>query len=245
MCCLWAAGSLLTCANEMNGGVKWRNIWDLLFHTACPAAFFPPSSRSQEEESSSSSSEEEEADQRLSDELLGKVVCVEGVATAEKRRTTWYPGLVVSPDCIEDVAMKRDSVLVRSFKDGKFCVVLCKDVRELNSESTPKADAGLRPALEAAILFQREGVLPSMWKMEVKDESSSSEEDEGEEEEREEDSSSDEEEVMRCWQACVSFGDGKELLKIQVLVPLVWWRKSFFSAYLNENPISNVCLLTT
>ncbi|XP_018595730.2 AT-rich interactive domain-containing protein 4B-like isoform X1 [Scleropages formosus] len=148
----------------------------------------------QEEESSSSSSEEEEADQRLSDELLGKVVCVEGVATAEKRRTTWYPGLVVSPDCIEDVAMKRDSVLVRSFKDGKFCVVLCKDVRELNSESTPKADAGLRPALEAAILFQREGVLPSMWKMEVKDESSSSEEDEGEEEEREEDSSSDEEE---------------------------------------------------
>ncbi|KAL4641360.1 AT-rich interactive domain-containing protein 4B-like isoform X1 [Arapaima gigas] len=149
----------------------------------------------QEEESSSSSSEEEETDQQLSDELLGKVVCVEGVVTPDKRRTTWYPALVVSPDCSEDVAMKKESILVRSFKDGRFYVVLRKDIRELDGETAPKADAGLKPALEAALTFQKEGLVPNLWRTEVKDESSSSEEDEGdEEEEQEEDTSSEEEE---------------------------------------------------
>lgn len=50
---------------------------------------------SQEEESSSSSSEEEEGDQRQNEDLFGKVVCVETVATGDKKKTTsWYPALV-------------------------------------------------------------------------------------------------------------------------------------------------------
>ncbi|TMS04861.1 AT-rich interactive domain-containing protein 4B [Larimichthys crocea] len=53
----------------------------------------------QEEELSSSSSEEEESDQRQNEDLFGKVVCVEGVATGDKKKTTWYPALVISPDC--------------------------------------------------------------------------------------------------------------------------------------------------
>ncbi|XP_030626432.1 AT-rich interactive domain-containing protein 4B isoform X2 [Chanos chanos] len=149
----------------------------------------------QEEESSSSSSEEEESDQQQNEELFGKVVCVEGVVTGDKKKTTWYPALVISPDCHEDVTMKKDNVFVRSFKDGKFYTVLRKDIRELDGETAPKADAGLKPALDAAWDFQRNGAVPSTWRTEVKDESSSSEEDdEEEEEEQEEDGSSEEEE---------------------------------------------------
>lgn len=53
-------------------------------------------SYSQEEEMSSSSSEEEESDQRQNEDLFGKVVCVEGVTTGDKKKTTWYPALVSS-----------------------------------------------------------------------------------------------------------------------------------------------------
>ncbi|XP_028844044.1 AT-rich interactive domain-containing protein 4B isoform X3 [Denticeps clupeoides] len=148
----------------------------------------------QEEESSSSSSEEEESDQRQNDDLFGTVVCVEGVATGDKKKSTWYPALVISPDCHEDVTMKKDSIFVRSFKDGKFNTVLRKDVRELDGAPAPKADAGLKPALDAAWGFVRNGTVPVTWRTEVKDESSSSEEEEGdEEEEQEEDASSEEE----------------------------------------------------
>uniref|UniRef100_A0A3B4YVD0 AT-rich interaction domain 4B n=1 Tax=Seriola lalandi dorsalis TaxID=1841481 RepID=A0A3B4YVD0_SERLL len=66
----------------------------------------------QEEELSSSSSEEEESDQRQNEDLFGKVVCVEGVATGDKKKTTWYPALVISPDCHEDVTMKKDNIFV-------------------------------------------------------------------------------------------------------------------------------------
>ncbi|XP_040033900.2 AT-rich interactive domain-containing protein 4B isoform X3 [Gasterosteus aculeatus] len=149
----------------------------------------------QEEELSSSSSEEEESDQRQNEDLFGKVVCVEGVACADKKKTTWYPALVISPDCHDDVTVKKDNIFVRSFKDGKFYTVLRKDVREMNSDSPPKADAGLKAALDAALDFLQRFVVPSTWKTEVKEESSSSEdEDEEEEEAQEEDTSGKDEE---------------------------------------------------
>ncbi|XP_051773093.1 AT-rich interactive domain-containing protein 4B isoform X1 [Ctenopharyngodon idella] len=148
----------------------------------------------QEEESSSSSSEEEEGDQQQNEELYGKVVCVDGVVTSDKKKTTWYPALVISPDCHEDVTLKKDNVFVRSFKDGKFYTVLRKDIRELDEEKAPKADAGLKPALDAAWEFQRNGSVPNTWRTEVKDESSSSEDDDEEEEEEQEEEASGEEE---------------------------------------------------
>ncbi|KAG7492925.1 hypothetical protein MATL_G00019350 [Megalops atlanticus] len=149
----------------------------------------------QEEESSSSSSEEEEGDQRLNDELLGKVVCVDCVAAGDKKKAPWYPALVISPDCREEVALKKDSVLVRSFKDGKFYTVMRKDVREMDSGAVPKAEAGLKPAIDSALDFLRRGAVPGTWRMELKEDTSSSEEeDEGEAEEEEEGASSEEEE---------------------------------------------------
>ncbi|XP_066553115.1 AT-rich interactive domain-containing protein 4B isoform X2 [Amia ocellicauda] len=146
-----------------------------------------------EEESSSSSSEEEEADQTLNEKLLGKVVCVECAAT-DKKKSSSYPALVISPDCNDDVAMKKDTILVRSFKDGKFHAVLRKDVREMNCEMAPKPEAGMKPAMDGALEFLRRGAVPGNWRTELKEESSSSEEDEDEEEEPEDDGSSDEEE---------------------------------------------------
>lgn len=149
----------------------------------------------QEEELSSSSSEEEESDQRQNEDLFGKVVCVEGAAAGDKKKATWYPALVVSPDCHEDLTVKKDNVFVRSFKDGKFYMVLRKDVSEINGEVPPKADAGLKPALDAALEFQQKQVVPGSWKTEVKEESSSSEDDdEDEEDEQEGDASGEEEE---------------------------------------------------
>ncbi|XP_034040902.1 AT-rich interactive domain-containing protein 4B isoform X2 [Thalassophryne amazonica] len=148
----------------------------------------------QEEELSSSSSEEEESSQRQNEDLFGKVVCVEGVSTGDKKKATWYPALVISPDSHEDLTVKKDSIFVRSFKDGKFYIVLRKDVRKVNIDCPPKADAGIKPALDAALDFQQQLAVPSSWKTEVKEESSSSEDEDEDEEEEEEDTSSEEEE---------------------------------------------------
>ncbi|KAI5108317.1 AT-rich interactive domain-containing protein 4B isoform X1, partial [Silurus meridionalis] len=148
----------------------------------------------QEEESSSSSSEEEDGDPQQSEELYGKVVVVEGVSTEDKMKTFWFPALVISPDCHEDVMMKKDSVFVRSFKDGKFYMILRKDIKELDSEMDPKAEASLKPVMSAAWNFQCSGTVPSSWRTEVKYESSSSEENEEEEEEVQEEGGTSEEE---------------------------------------------------
>lgn len=73
-------------------------------------------------------------------------------------------------------------------------MVLRKDVRELNGECPPKADASLKPALDAALEFQQQMMVPGNWKTEVKEESSSSEDEEDEEEEEQEEDGGGEEE---------------------------------------------------
>ncbi|XP_052352686.1 AT-rich interactive domain-containing protein 4B-like isoform X4 [Oncorhynchus keta] len=154
----------------------------------------------QEEESSSSSSEEEDSDGRQNEDLYGKVVCVEvGPASTADRKTkttAWYPALVITPDCHEEATIKKDTVFVRSFKDGKFNTVLRKDVTVMDTDSPPKADAGLKPVLDAAVEFVHQAVVPGSWRTEVKDESSTSEEDEEEEEQEEEASEEEDEEEV-------------------------------------------------
>ncbi|XP_009953546.1 PREDICTED: AT-rich interactive domain-containing protein 4B [Leptosomus discolor] len=148
-----------------------------------------------EEESSSSSSDEDEDDRKQSDELLGKVVCVD-CFTVDKKKALWFPALVVCPDCSDDIAVKKDNILVRSFKDGKFVSVPRKDVREI-SETSPKPDALLKQAFDQALEFRKNRTVPSNWKTELKEDSSSSEAEEEEEDEKEkEDNSSEEEEEI-------------------------------------------------
>ncbi|XP_078061548.1 AT-rich interactive domain-containing protein 4B isoform X6 [Mustelus asterias] len=151
----------------------------------------PVQLKSPDEEESSSSSDEDEEDRRLSDELIGKIVCVE-CTNGDKRKTSRYPALVISPDCSDEVTVKKDSVLVRSFKDGKFVAVPRKDIAEFNSEMASKYDAAMKEALDQALEFLRSGAIPNNWKTELKEESSSSDE-EGHDEEEE--TSEEEEEV--------------------------------------------------
>ncbi|EMP27270.1 AT-rich interactive domain-containing protein 4B, partial [Chelonia mydas] len=146
-----------------------------------------------EEESSSSSSDEDEDDRKQTDELLGKVVCVDYV-NVDKKKVLWFPALVVCPDCSDDIAVKKDNVLVRSFKDGKFASVPRKDVQEI-SETSPKPDALLKQAFDQALEFRKSRTVPSNWKTELKEESSSSEAEEEEEDEKEKEDNSSEEEA--------------------------------------------------
>nr|XP_008122312.1 PREDICTED: AT-rich interactive domain-containing protein 4B isoform X1 [Anolis carolinensis] len=147
-----------------------------------------------EEESSSSSSDEDEDDRKQTDELLGKVVCVDCVSV-DKKKNLWFPALVVCPDCSDEIAVKKDNVLVRSFKDGKFSSVPRKDVREI-TDSSPKPDATLKQAFDQALEFCKNRTVPSNWKTELKEESSSSEAEEEEEDEKEKEDSSEEEEEV-------------------------------------------------
>ncbi|XP_023375548.1 AT-rich interactive domain-containing protein 4B, partial [Pteropus vampyrus] len=152
-----------------------------------------------EEESSSSSSDEDEDDRKQIDELLGKVVCVDYVSL-DKKKALWFPALVVCPDCSDEIAVKKDNILVRSFKDGKFTSVPRKDVREITSDTAPKPDAVLKQAFDQALEFHRSRTIPANWKTELKEDSSSSEAEEEEEEEddekEKEDNSSEEEEEI-------------------------------------------------
>ncbi|XP_053535533.1 AT-rich interactive domain-containing protein 4B isoform X2 [Ictalurus punctatus] len=120
--------------------------------------------------------------------------CTSLVMSVDHRLDAVIASKVISPDCHEDVVMKKDSVFVRSFKDGKFHMVLRKDIKELDGEMDPKAEASLKPVLNAAWDFQCNGTVPSAWRTEIKDESSSSDENDEEEEEVQEDGGSSEEE---------------------------------------------------
>ncbi|XP_025706587.1 AT-rich interactive domain-containing protein 4B isoform X3 [Callorhinus ursinus] len=152
-----------------------------------------------EEESSSSSSDEDEDDRKQIDELLGKVVCVDYISL-DKKKALWFPALVVCPDCSDEIAVKKDNILVRSFKDGKFTSVPRKDVHEITSDTAPKPDAILKQAFDQALEFHKSRTIPANWKTELKEDSSSSEAEEEEEEEddekEKEDNSSEEEEEI-------------------------------------------------
>ncbi|CAO2595248.1 AT-rich interactive domain-containing protein 4B [Lemmus lemmus] len=152
-----------------------------------------------EEESSSSSSDDDDDDRKQTDELLGKVVCVDYVSL-DKKKALWFPALVVCPDCSDEIAVKKDNILVRSFKDGKFTSVPRKDVHEITSDTAPKPDAVLKQAFDQALEFHKSRTIPANWKTELKEDSSSSEAEEEEEEEddekEKEDNSSEEEEEI-------------------------------------------------
>ncbi|XP_063773637.1 AT-rich interactive domain-containing protein 4B isoform X2 [Pseudophryne corroboree] len=149
-----------------------------------------------EEESSTSSSDEEEDEDKTGDELLGKVVCF-SVNIGDKKKSAWVPALVVSPDCRDDIAVKKDFILVRSFKDGKFFSVAKNDFRDIDDASF-KNDCILKPVFDHAMEFIRTKTIPANWKAELKEESSSCETEDEEEETKDdpEDNSSDDEDEL-------------------------------------------------
>ncbi|XP_059813213.1 AT-rich interactive domain-containing protein 4A isoform X2 [Hypanus sabinus] len=147
-----------------------------------------------EDEREEESSEEEDDDKRrLNDELLGKVVYVD--CNGDKRKG-WYPALVLSPSCSDEITVKKDQCLVRSFADSKFYPIARKDIRELDWDKVSKPDLVIKQALEEALKFHQQRIVPESWKvdMSVILESSSSDEEE-EESENDEDHEEKKQEV--------------------------------------------------
>ncbi|NXC37935.1 ARI4A protein, partial [Penelope pileata] len=131
----------------------------------------------EDEKEEESSEEEDEDKRRLNDELLGKVVSV----TCNSEKADWYPALVVSPSCNDDVTVKKDQCLVRSFADSKFYSVARKDIKELDALNLPKSESSPRKGLQEASTFLNTKGVPRNWKMDISEimESSSSDEEDG------------------------------------------------------------------
>ncbi|XP_012869413.1 PREDICTED: AT-rich interactive domain-containing protein 4A [Dipodomys ordii] len=151
-----------------------------------------------EDEKEEESSEDEDVDKRrLNDELLGKVVSV--VSTTE--RPEWHPALVISPSCNDDVTVKKDQCLVRSFIDAKFYSVARKDIKEVDILNLPESELSTTPGLQKASVFLKTRIVPDNWKMDINEilESSSSDDEDGpaeeNDEEKEKEAKKEEEEV--------------------------------------------------
>ncbi|KAM9646519.1 AT-rich interactive domain-containing protein 4A isoform 5-T7 [Trichechus inunguis] len=138
----------------------------------------------EDEKEEESSEEEDEDKRRLNDELLGKVVSV--VSTSEK--TEWHPALVVSPSCNDDITVKKDQCLVRSFTDSKFYSIARKDIKEVDVLNLPESELSAKPGLQKASVFLKTRVVPDNWKMDISEilESSSSDDEDGPAEENDE-----------------------------------------------------------
>ncbi|XP_067224160.1 AT-rich interactive domain-containing protein 4A [Chanodichthys erythropterus] len=147
-----------------------------------------------EDEKESSSSEDDDDDRRrLNDGLLGKVACIQSGSDSD----SCHYVLVISPSCNDDLTVKKDQCLVRSFADSKFHTVARKDVQEVSIDTLSKPEYSLKKGFEAAQLFLKARQVPGTWKVDLSEilESSSSDEDdvdedgegkEGEEEEEKE-----------------------------------------------------------
>uniref|UniRef100_A0A8C0B6M4 AT-rich interaction domain 4A n=1 Tax=Buteo japonicus TaxID=224669 RepID=A0A8C0B6M4_9AVES len=111
----------------------------------------------EDEKEEESSEEEDEDKRRLNDELLGKVVSV----TCNSEKADWYPALVVSPSCNDDVTVKKDQCLVRSFADSKFYSVARKDIKELDVQNLPKSESSPKKELDPE---ERDSFLQQLYK---------------------------------------------------------------------------------
>uniref|UniRef100_A0A8C1GKH0 AT rich interactive domain 4A (RBP1-like) n=1 Tax=Cyprinus carpio TaxID=7962 RepID=A0A8C1GKH0_CYPCA len=133
-----------------------------------------------DDEKESSSSEDDDDDRRrLNDDLLGKVACVQSGSDSD----SWHYVLVISPSCNDDLTVKKDQCLVRSFADSKFHTVARKDVQEVNIGTLSKPERLNRKGFEAAHHFLQARQVPDNWKVDLSEilESSSSDEEDNDE----------------------------------------------------------------
>nr|XP_061798731.1 AT-rich interactive domain-containing protein 4A-like [Nerophis lumbriciformis] len=153
-----------------------------------------------DEENESSSSEEDDDDRRRpNDDLLGKVCSIK----KEEQPASCFLALVVSPSCNDELVVKKDQCLVRSFSDSKFFTVARRNVYPLNSININKSELSNTRGFEAAQAFARRKEVPEIWKMDMSqilDSSSSDEERENDNDDVEkesEDEDMDEEEKRK------------------------------------------------
>nr|XP_029543589.1 AT-rich interactive domain-containing protein 4A isoform X1 [Oncorhynchus nerka] len=144
-----------------------------------------------DDKESSSSEDDNEDRRRLNDDLMGKVASVQ----TGTERTSWYLALVISPSCNDDLTVKKDQCLVRSFADSKFHTVARKEIHEVNMDSISKAEFSPRKGLDGAVHFLKTKVVPDSWKMDMSEilESSGSDEEDTEGKESDDDDEEEEE----------------------------------------------------
>ncbi|KAJ3612811.1 hypothetical protein NHX12_019069, partial [Muraenolepis orangiensis] len=85
------------------------------------------------------------------DDILGKVCCVQD----EGDRSGWFLALVVSPSCSDEVMVKKDQCLIRSFSDSKLSTVARKDVHVVASDTISRPEFSCRKGHKAAVAFLR------------------------------------------------------------------------------------------
>ncbi|KAM6912795.1 AT-rich interactive domain-containing protein 4A [Xenentodon cancila] len=143
-----------------------------------------------EENETSSSEEEEEDGKRVTDELMGQVCSIENL----EEYSNWFLALVVSPSCNDELLVKKDQCLTRSFADGTFYIVARRHVHIVNSMTLNKPDFFSRRGFEEAQMFLKNRQVPDVWKMDMSQIlDSSSSEDDGDEKEIEKYTEEDEE----------------------------------------------------
>ncbi|CAL4188150.1 unnamed protein product, partial [Meganyctiphanes norvegica] len=95
---------------------------------------------------------------------VGKVVMV---VPAGKRgeKDSWFPGLVVVPSAQKTLKVEpKTECLVRSFVDGRFHVVLKKELEPFDHDSGKKVVHGtLKRTISKALLFLTDAKLPPAW----------------------------------------------------------------------------------
>ncbi|XP_074659928.1 uncharacterized protein LOC141912547 isoform X2 [Tubulanus polymorphus] len=97
---------------------------------------------------------------RLQD-MIGRVVCVD---TSDKRKGSWYPGLIVQPSAADITLTAKTHLLVRSFKDSRFYAVLKKETKEFTRDIAIKNEEKiLKSPIEKALLFLDSKELPPSW----------------------------------------------------------------------------------
>ncbi|XP_015248021.1 PREDICTED: AT-rich interactive domain-containing protein 4A, partial [Cyprinodon variegatus] len=150
-----------------------------------------------DEENDTSSSEEEEDDKkRLNDELRGQICSIENVEDSDQ----WFMALVLSPSCNEELVVKKDQCLVRSFCDGKFYTVGRRHAHVVNTMSISKSDFSKRKGIKEAQMFLRSREVPDVWKMDMSqilDSSSEDDKDDKDSEAEEEEEDAEDEKRKR------------------------------------------------
>ncbi|XP_076315883.1 LOW QUALITY PROTEIN: uncharacterized protein LOC143228520 [Tachypleus tridentatus] len=99
---------------------------------------------------------------------LGKVVRID--MGDRRKKDSWFPGLIVAPSAQDGLKINtKEEYLIRSFRDGKYYQSSKKDVKEFQQDINVSKieNTSLKAAVEKALQFIQNEVLPPQWDSDV------------------------------------------------------------------------------